>query len=111
MAESNVIAFPGRDFDPTDPRHVERWLACIPPASTVNQRDIGAFLIRTRGGMSINFRVTRAAIEKIAGSAEESTAMLAQRHFGQIEEQCRALYDRTPAAPITGWVLDASDLI
>lgn len=110
MLDSNVIPFmrPGMDF--TDPDQVRAFVDALPPARP-NMRDIGAFLIRTHTGSTANFRVTRAALEKLEGSGELSTPMIAQRHFDAIEEQCRALYARTAAQPITGWVLDAADLI
>lgn len=111
MPESNVIVFPGKDFDPSNPLHVEAWLGSILPVEQPNRRDIASFAIRTRGGMKVSFRVTRTALEKLDGSADDSTAMIAQRHFDAIEDQCRALYERSPAQPIKGWTLDAADLI
>jgi len=110
MLDLNVVPLPAPGMDFTDPAQAEAFTASLPPAQP-NMRDIGAFLIRTRGGSAANFRVTRAALEKLEGSAEPSTPMIAQRHFDEIEEQCRALYARTAVQPVTGWVLDVADLI
>jgi len=109
MPDSNFIAVPGPGLNAADPIKMAAWKDSLPPTEA-GKRAIGAFLIRTRGGSTANFRVTRAALEKLEGSADPSTAMIAQRRFAEIEEQCRALYARTAAQPITGWVLDVADL-
>jgi hypothetical protein len=109
MFDSNVAPYPGRTLDPTNERRVAAWINSLPPAEP-NTRDIGAFLMRV-GGEMLSFRVTRAAIEKLAGSSEGSTSMLAAGNFDQIERQCAALHARTAVQPSAGWILDAADLI
>lgn len=109
MSDSSRIPFPGPGFDPTDPRSVETFIAALPP-SPPNLLPIAAFPVKC-GAASIYFRVTRAALERIAGDATLSTPMIAQRFSDEIETQCLALIARVDVEPVDGWTLDASDLI
>ncbi len=107
MLDSNVTVFPGRAFDPTNPLHVASFLGALPPAPP-NRRALGSFCIVIDRKI-VSFRVTRAALEAVAGSSEPSSPRIAIDHFDTIERHCRALH-ASGVVPIKGWVLDVDNL-
>lgn len=109
MPDSSPIPFPGRDCDFSNPEHVSRFIAALPPSSP-NMLPIAAFAVKCGNGC-IYFRVTRSALERIAGDPNLSTPMIAQRFDKEIEVQCLALLDRFDVEPVGGWQLDVGDLI
>jgi hypothetical protein len=104
----SMIPFPGPGFDATDQRSVDRFLAALPP-TTPNMLPISAFAVKIDGAVEY-FRVTRAALEAIAGDCSLSTPLIAQRFGEQIEAQCRALFIRGDGE-IDNWTLDLPNLI
>ena len=104
MLDSNA-AFP----NPDNPHEVAEWLGSL-PASTLPPTKRAVNYSYRNGDRALNVKVTRAAQVAIAGSDELSTIKVVERYSDEIDRQIAAMLARS-AEPITGWVLDAPDLI
>lgn len=74
-----------------------------------NMLSIAAFAVKIEGAVEY-FRISRAALEAIAGECSLSSPTIAQRFSDQIEVQCRALFARG-AGEIDNWTLDVEDIV
>ena len=104
MLDSNA-AFP----DPANPGQVTEWPESLPASKLPTTKRTVNYSYRN-GDRVLNVKVTRAAQVAIAGSDELSTIKVVERYSEEIDRQIAAMLAHS-AEPITGWVLDAPDLV
>ena len=110
MPDSSVIPFPAKTFDRANPAHVAAWITALPPTGMPpNKLPVGHFGVKI-DGVTVSFRITRAALVAIDGGDDLSSSALLQLHEAEVERQCRALY-AGGERPANGWVLDAGDVL
>ncbi len=107
MRDPNFIPLISRNIDASNTEHGEAVAEAIPQPGAVTKR--AARMVVRDGDTVAEVRVTRPALEAIAGQAGWFSFRIIQECGDEIDHQCRMLMagrDR----PVGGWTLDVGNV-